>query len=414
MYGRSVRALAAVVLTLLASVAVRAQDADEETHDQTHDMSQMDMASSAWRFMQDGSFSAVFNHQGGPRGGNQVTAVNWWMGMLSRPLKSGQLTLSGMFSLEPATVGTRGYRELFQSGEAVDDRPNIDHQHPHDAFMQLSASWAKALSASTAVSVAAAPAGEPALGPIAFMHRASAAAILFAPLGHHTFDATHVSFGVVTGGVSRGRWGFEGSVFNGREPDQHRWDVDLAAPDSVSGRVWFRPSGEWAFQVSTGHLVQPEALEPGNVTRTTASTSWTRARPDSLSAMTVGYGRNDRAGQQAAFGEFTSERGACTLSSRLEFVQIENELLADDLAFASTADRAKHLDAVGALTLGAIRRVGRWGGLETGVGMNATVYAVPEALRTTYGAHPFSFQLFVQVRPHFGNMGPMWNMRMGE
>jgi hypothetical protein len=130
--------------------------------------------------------------------------------------------------------------------------------------------------------------------------------------------------------------------------------------------------------------------------------------------MTVAYGRNDRAGQQAAFGEFTSQRGAYTLSSRLEFVQIQNDLLVDDLATAPTADHANHLDAVGALTLGAIRRVGRWAGFETGVGMNASVYAVPGALRATYGAHPFSFQLFVQVRPHFGSMGPMWNMRMGE
>ena len=102
------------------------------------------------------------------------------------------------------------------------------------------------------------------------------------------------------------------------------------------------------------------------------------------------------------------------MSSRLEFVQIQNDLLIDDLATAPTADHANHLDAVGALTLGAIRRVGRWAGFETGVGMNASVYAVPGALRATYGAHPFSFQLFMQVRPHFGSMGPMWNMRMGE
>ncbi len=59
--------------------------------------------------------------------------------MLSRPAGKGQLTLTGMFSLEPATVGTRGYREIFQAGEATDGRPNLDRQHPHDAFMQLSA-----------------------------------------------------------------------------------------------------------------------------------------------------------------------------------------------------------------------------------------------------------------------------------
>jgi hypothetical protein len=411
MYGRLVRrALAGIALALLTSAVVRAQDADE----QTHDMSQMDMSHSAWTFMQDGVFNTVFNHQGSPRGGNQVTAVNWWMGMLSRSAGSGQLTLTGMFSLEPATVGTRGYREIFQAGEATDGRPNIDRQHPHDAFMQLSAGWHSSVSEQTAVSLAAAPVGEPALGPVAFMHRASAAAIVFAPLGHHTFDATHVSFGVVTGGVTHGRWAAEASVFNGREPDQNRWGFDFGRLDSVSGRIWFRPADEWAVQVSAGRLVQPEQLEAGNVIRTTASASWTRARAESMSAMTVAYGRNDHAGQQAAFGELTRQRGAYTLSSRLEFVQVENELLIDDLTPASTGEHAGHLDLLGALTVGAMRRVGRWRGVESGFGMNVGAYAVPGALHGIYGAHPFSFQLFVQIRPRVGAMGPMWNMRMGE
>ncbi len=246
------------------------------------------------------------------------------------------------------------------------------------------------------------------------MHRASAAAIVFAPLGHHTFDATHISFGVVTGGVARGRWAAEASVFNGREPDQDRWDFDFGRLDSVSGRLWFRPADEWAIQVSTGRLVQPEQLEAGNVIRTTASASWTRAQADSMSAMTVAYGRNDHAGQQAAFGEFSRQRGAYTLSSRLEFVQVEHELLIDDLTPASPDGHAGHLDLLGALTVGAIRRVGRWRGLESGFGVNVSAYAVPGALHGTYGAHPFSFQLFVQIRPRVGAMGPMWNMRMGE
>jgi hypothetical protein len=411
MYGRLVRrALAGMALMLMTSAVARAQD----TQEQPHDMSQMDMSHSTWMFMQDGAFSGVFNHQGGPRGGNQMTAVNWWMGMLSRPAGSGKLTLTGMFSLEPATVGTRGYRELFQVGEAVDGRPNVDRQHPHDAFMQLSAAWSRPLSDTTSVSVAVAPVGEPALGPIPYMHRASAAAIVFAPLGHHTFDATHISFGVVTGGLTRGRWTAEGSVFNGREPDQDRWDVDLAPLDSLSGRLWFRPTDEWAIQVSSGHLVEPEELEPGNVIRTTASASWTRIGSDSMSAMTVAYGRNDRAGQQAALGELTRQRGSYTFSSRLEVVQIAHALLLDDETPLTTEERADQLELLGALTVGAMRRVGRWSGLEGGVGVNVGTYAVPAALRTIYGAHPFSVQLFVQIRPRVGGMGPMWNMRMGE
>src|SRR3954466_6701597 len=134
MYAQTLRrALVALVLMLLTSAISRAQD----TPDETHDMSQMDMSSpAAWTFMQDGVFNGVFNHQGGPRGGTEVKGLDWWMGMLSRSFDAGQLTLTGMFSLDPATVGKRGYRELFQAGEAVDGRPNVDHQHPHDAFMQ--------------------------------------------------------------------------------------------------------------------------------------------------------------------------------------------------------------------------------------------------------------------------------------
>jgi hypothetical protein len=411
MYGRWVRrALAAALLTLLTSAIVRAQDGDE----QTHDMSQMNMSHSTWTFMQDGVFNGLFNYQGGPRGGDQATAVNWWMGMLSRSVGKGQLTFTGMFSLDPATVGTRGYREIFQTGEAVDGRPNVDRQHPHDAFMQLSAAWRVPLSETTTVNVVAAPAGEPALGPVAYMHRASAAAIVFAPLSHHTFDATHISFGVISAGVARGRWAAEGSVFNGREPDQNRWDLDLGRLDSVSGRLWFRPTDEWTAQVSIGHLVQPEELERGNVIRTTASASWTRTRSDCLSAMTIGYGRNDRAGQQATFGEFTLQRGSNTVSSRLEFVQVDNELLIEDTTPLLTSATGEQLDLLGAVTIGATRRVGRWRGLESGIGVNVSGYAVPEALRATHGAHPISFQLFVQIRPRIGGMAPMWNMRMGE
>ena len=143
--------------------------------------------------------------------------------MASRGTSHGRLTLTGMFSLDPATVGKDGYREIFQVGEALGGRPLIDRQHPHDLFMQLAASWRIPLNGSTGLTLAGGPAGEPALGPVAFMHRASATDNPTAPLGHHTFDSTHVSFGVITAAVDHGPWVVEGSLFNGREPDENRW-----------------------------------------------------------------------------------------------------------------------------------------------------------------------------------------------
>src|SRR5438034_11293457 len=96
------------------------------------------------------------------------------MGMLTRKVGNGTLTLNGMFSLDPATVGKDGYGEIFQVGEALNGRPLIDRQHPHDFFMQLAAVWRTPLTETTGFTIAGAPAGEPALGPVAFMHRASA------------------------------------------------------------------------------------------------------------------------------------------------------------------------------------------------------------------------------------------------
>src|SRR5262245_58527078 len=236
----------------------------------------MDMGD-GWELNQDGIVFAEFNHQGGDRGGSEFVVPNWWMGMASHPLPRGRLTLTSMFSLDPATVGREGYREIFQSGEAIDGRPIVDHQHPHDLFMQLAATWRIPVTEATGLTLSGGPSGEPALGPVAFMHRASAADNPTAPLGHHTFDSTHIAFGVITAAVDHGPWVLEGSVFNGREPDEHRWNLEFGPLDSFSGRLWFKPRRDWEIQVSSGRLTDPEQLEPGhNVVRTTASASWTR------------------------------------------------------------------------------------------------------------------------------------------
>ena len=52
--------------------------------------------------------------------------------------------------------------------------------------------------------------GAPAIGPPVFMHRASAEVNPTAPLGHHSLDATHVTHGVVTAGVTRGPFTIRG------------------------------------------------------------------------------------------------------------------------------------------------------------------------------------------------------------
>ena len=276
--------------------------------------------------MQDGVLFAELNRQGGPRGGTEFVAPNWWMGMATRNTSRGLLTFTSMLSLDPATLGEDGYREIFQVGETVDGAPLVDHQHPHDFFMQLAGIWRIPLSAGTGLTIAGGPVGEPALGPVAFMHRASAEENPLAALSHHTFDSTHIAFGVVTAAVDRGRWVLEGSVFNGREPDENRWDFDFGALDSVSGRVWFRPAAGWEVQVSTGHLKEPESSGAGqrrNGRRCRGRGSHKTATD--FTAVTVGYGVNatDHGRRHAVFGEVTKRGGLNSVYARGEVLQPE-------------------------------------------------------------------------------------------
>src|SRR5688572_14415223 len=147
-------------------------------------------APSSWHFMQDGVAWLTYNNQGGPRGGQDFGSQNWWMGMLSRPASGGTLQFNLMLSLDPLTLGNDGYREIFQVGETLNGLPLIDRQHPHDFLMQASVGWRKPIG-DYALTLAGGPVGDPALGPVAFMHRASAFENPTSPLGHHTFDSSH-------------------------------------------------------------------------------------------------------------------------------------------------------------------------------------------------------------------------------
>jgi hypothetical protein len=364
---------------------------------------------SGWHVMQDAVVYAMFNHQAKPRGGDEFRVPNWWMGMFNRKVESSDLTINTMVSLDPLTVGKKGYRELFQVGEAYEGAPLVDYQHPHDVFMQVAAVWHVPVGARTGFTLAGGPSAEPALGPVAFMHRASAIENPMSPLAHHTLDSTHVAFGVVTAAVDRGPWTLEGSVFNGREPDEDRWDFDFGALDSFSGRLWFRPRDQWEFQFSSGRLREPEELGHGDIVRTTGSAAWLKQSGENFTAVTAAYGVNngEDVTRAAVLLEATRRAGLYSAYGRLEFVEVETgTLLADD----TIGHEVK--DLVSALTLGGVRELPRWRRVEAGVGAAVTFYSVPDRLQSAYGERPISLQVFFRLRLSAGPMGRMWNMHM--
>jgi hypothetical protein len=379
-------------LALAALLLAVAQPAAAQEHDHAQMLRDMG-ATGSWTLMQDGNLFLMFNHQSGARGGDEFVAPNWWMLMAARKTSHGTITLNGMWSLDALTVGDDGYRELFQTGETFQSQPLIDRQHPHDLFMGLSASWRMALPASTSLTIRGGPVDAPALGPIAFMHRASAFDNSMAPISHHLFDSTHIAFGVATAAIEHGPWTLEGSVFNGREPDERRWDFDFGRMDSVSGRLWFKPNAQWAFQVSTGHLASPERFEPGDVQRTTATASWTRVNGGNIDAVTAGFGINQEPShlRQGVFVEGARHHGPNTMYGRAEILKIDPHI-------AGVAG--------GVFTVGGVRDIVSGHGLEGGIGAAMTLYATRALLDPFYGSHPLSFQVFFRLRAatHMVNM----------
>jgi Cu/Ag efflux protein CusF len=336
--------------------------------------------------------------QSGPRGGDKFFSTNWIMGMADRSLGGGHLMLRSMLSLEPLTVGDK-YPELFQTGETIGGRPIIDAQHPHDFFMELAAEYAHPLTDRTIGYIYAAPFGDPALGPVAYPHRSSASEIPQAALSHHVQDSTHIAGSVLTIGAQSGTLGFAVSGFHGQEPDEHRWDIDTGRIDSWSARMTFDPSPNWSMQISTGHLVHPEAAEPGDIQRTAASVAYSRLTALGQWDTSLIFGHNRKSeGHAHATSSFLAESvlqfgGRNYVTGRAEAVDKDELFIGQDVPHEIEHGSFR----VKALTLGYTRDLLETHGIVGGLGANVTAYSIPGAIRTYYGS-PNSAYVFVRLR----------------
>ena len=406
-----------VAISLAATVEASQDPANPASNSGNHESHQTQHVTppSRWNIMQDGVVFLTLNDQPKPLDGKEFVSQNWWMGMASRPMADGTFMVRGMLSLEPLTVGGNGYGELFQTGETYREQPLVNRQHPHDFVMQLTAAWRRPLSPRTSITFAGGPVGEATLGPVAFMHRLSAAENPFAPLGHHTFDSTHIVKGVIAARLDHGPIAIEGSVFHGGESDEDRWGIsDVGTLDSWATRVWFLPDEHWAFQASHGFLRKPERLEPGNVRRTTVSVSWLSESDARFTALTAGYGHNDRdlahSFSDAFFVEATRRFSPYVVYSRFEAVDVETELLLKTKTHIDNGHAEP--STVGALTIGTMRDLPHLRRFELAIGGDVTIHKVPDQLVTIYGARPVSFKIFFRLRPPVSPMGRMRNGTM--
>lgn len=356
-----------------------------------------------WYVMAHGAAFLQYDRQSGTRGNDQIGSVNWGMLMAARDLGGGRLQLRGMMSLEPFTVTTRGYPLLLQSGEAYRGVALVDRQHPHDLFMELAVQYEHAVSENLAVSLYAAPVGEPAVGPVAFPHRPSAANDPFAPISHHWQDATHIAFGTLTVGVFSRTLKLEASAFNGREPDENRTNFDYRGRslDSYAGRVSWNPSSHWSLSGSFAYLKSPEELHPNlTVHRITASAAYVRPMPkDGTLAVTAVFGANQRSGEPTSEPSYLLEgnfdfRTRHSMFARAEYVKKETA----DLSLPPSV-REGAVD-VSSVVLGYAYDLNTSGPVRLGLGLRGSVNFVPPSLEPAYGSRtPGGIAVYLRLRP---------------
>jgi hypothetical protein len=343
-----------------------------------------------WMLMAHGFAWGVVTDQGGPRGEDKAFVTTMAMLMADRDLSDRvHLQLKAMGSLDPL-MGRRGYPNLFATGETAFGQPLVDRQHPHDLAMELAARLDYRVGEGR-LFVYGGPVGEPALGPPAFMMRPSARYLPLAPITHHWFDSTHITYGVVTAGYAGPRWQVEASAFRGREPDERRWNIEAPQLDSWSARATWAPSPNFLAQVSHARLEQPEPQHPGeDQYRTTASLHYAGG---GLSAM-LAWSRKDEIGgpaREAWLGEASWETGPHALFGRVEHVE-NDELFPDhDDPLHDRPFRVTKAEA------GYAYRLRLSGPLGVALGGTVAAYAKPRALDAAYGRAPVSWTLFSKL-----------------
>lgn len=356
-----------------------------------------------WMYMFHGNIFVRYNNQDvgnkGSRGDSKIDAPNWLMAMGQRRVgEKGLFHFSTMFSLDPI-FGGEGYPLLFQTGETFEGKPLVDRQHPHNLFSELSASYTQSFNEDVDAFVYVGYPGEPALGPVAFMHRPSSFNNTDSPLGHHWQDATHITFGVATVGLRYKIFRIDGSLFTGREPGEARYGLDKPTFDSYSYRLSANPSRAVAMQVSRAFIKAPEAIRPDeDVTRTTASVihSYPLKGDHGFLSSAIIWGYND-SGEDHQEHSFTIESNL-QLDKFAVYGRYENLQKSAEELFLGEFE-GHELFRIKALTLGVNYTLLRQFNTNFALGMQGSYYAPDPRLNPIYGSHPVALEVYLRLSP---------------
>ncbi|MEO7997840.1 MAG: hypothetical protein ABI852_10370 [Gemmatimonadaceae bacterium] len=371
----------------------------------------------AWMLSLQGKAYGQYVNQSTKRGDTQFGITDWGMLMAMRSVGTGQFRFNLMTTIEPLTIGGSGYPLLLQTGGTYQHSPLHDRQHPHDAVMELATSFEQPIANTLSLSAYAAAVGEPAIGPVASMHRPSAENDPLAPIGHHWQDASHQSFGVLTVGVNTRTLKLEGSLFNPREPDEHHLFMDYrgAKLDSYAGRITWAATPHVVASSWYGFLNSHERLDPTTRMHRYGASVLTQSRGilggdwSSTFVWAMNLHHHGGASHELIHGApgasphhhassllAETNLGIGTRTSafaRIERVKKDGE----ELGFQG-GDLTVLYD-IRSIVLGGVRTIGNVANTQLAFGARGSINFVPQILLATYGTRtPSGFAVYAQLR----------------
>ncbi len=355
---------------------------------------------SNWRVMIHGAVFAQFVQEFGPRGNYQFGSVNWIMADGSRPASGGTFRARMMVSAEYFTLTKAGYPQLLQVAQPYQGGTVTDRMHPHELFSEAAVMYDRPVSTDLHWSLYLAAVGEPALGPVAYLHRPSAENDPLAPLGHHSQDVTHESFGVVTLGLFSHKVHIEASAFNGNHPNEVRTNFDYngGGLNSFSARVTVNPGEQWSVAGSAGYLAAgTSAHAHAALHRLALAIMHVVPRSGGAWSTSLIWGANVPTDTRRVLNTALIETNIDvdernTVFGRAEYVT----RTAEELALVGSISETVEVGSLGlgyARGLGTLRRVGIW------LGARGDLEIVPEELRLFYGSRTLGgFAAFLRLR----------------
>jgi hypothetical protein len=317
-------------------------------------------------YVEGSAFVTSVSEKGSTVQRHDTFSTNWLAAAAQRSIGSrGFVLFRVRGSLEPLTIRSEGYPQLFQTISPASGGPLVDAMRAQDLIGEAAIHLAYRTTENSFAHLYVAPVGDPAIGALPYAVRASSEEFAEGPFAYDVQEMVHSATRVVTGGFATTAFGIEGGVFHHSATTGRHSSIDDGSIDSWSARVTVNPMRNVSLQASHGSL--------GDA----------KVRVNSASAS---YGS-----ENAAASAIWTEVGGARSTALEALLRVTRS------TFMARAENMKAQSRTH-VTVGYIFDLAYRGAYRAGLGLNVDYHTNTRALTPVYGHKPQSIYLFARVR----------------